>query len=246
MSSKYIEKAWCRKTVTAEEKLLLVALAELSDRDGAFITSMSELKAMMCASESLIDNLIGKLSVDQTLIGTNKRTSSYRSDGKIKGRLNFDSYLDPASTNHVSTNNATQDMPYHSQQNAPGNPSRISSFHRSQINPLNKSTSGKVINVLELSPNVIENWAELIMFKSGFANQTNVWSSFVERVRENPSQHLFSLDELTSRLHSHLHSEKNYKQNTKRSYAPQPLRRSALEELEEKISNFNFKDDDSE
>ncbi|MGF1740900.1 hypothetical protein L4C34_07440 [Vibrio profundum] len=239
MSSKYIEKAWCHKTVTMEEKLLLVTLAELADRDGAFITSMNELKTMMCGSESAIDNLISKLSLEQLLIGTNKRTPAYRSEGKIKGRLNFDTYVAPSDLqpNTVEQNRGQAQGLYQN--------NRVSSFHRSQVAPLNGTISGKSININELSPSVVEDWAEMVMFKSGFAGQTHVWASFIERLRETPTRQLFTLDELTSRLHSHLHSEKTYRQGGGRQQSaksPQ-VKRSAIDVLEEKISNFNFNDD---
>ncbi|SON48141.1 hypothetical protein [Vibrio tapetis] len=255
MSSKYLEKAWCYKTVSMEEKLLLVALAELSDRDGAFITSMTELKTMMCASERSLDNLISKLSVEQTLVGTNKSTPAYRSEGKVKGRLNFDTYVAP--NDHVApygqqhTGYSNQPPQQAQQQSAQQpqdtyrNTNRLSSFHRSQVAPINKSITGKSINIMELSPSVVEDWAEMIMFKSGFVGQTNVWAAFVERIKETPNRQLYTLDELTSRLHSHLHSEKTYRQPGARKQAsnkPQ-VKHSALDVLEEKISNFNFNDD---
>jgi len=254
MSSKYLEKAWCYQTVSMEEKLLLVALAELSDRDGAFITSMTELKAMMCASERSLDNLISKLSVEQTLVGTNKSTPAYRSEGKIKGRLNFDTYVTPsehtASYGQQNTGYSNQPQQQVQQPSAPQsqdtyrNTNRLSSFHRSQVAPINKSITGKSINIMELSPSVVEDWAEMIMFKSGFVGQTNVWASFVERVKETPNRQLYTLDELTSRLHSHLHSEKTYRQPSSRKQAAKPqVKHSALDVLEEKISNFNFNDD---
>ena len=240
MSSKYLEKAWSHKTVNLEDKLLLVALAELSDRDGAFITSMAQLREMMCASESMIDNLIAKLSMEQVIIGVNKASASYRSSGKINGRLNFDTYVEQGLPN----SQAGYAQP-HGNQDVYSNAKRVSSFHRSQVTPVNKTISGKAINILELSPNVIEPWAEAVMFKSGYGNQTQVWASFVERVRETPSKQLYSLDELRSRLHSHLHSEKSYKQGYNRSSArPQTVKRGAIDILEEKIANFNFKNDD--
>ncbi len=249
MSSKYLEKAWCYKTVSMEEKLLLVALAELSDRDGAFITSMTELKTMMCASERSIDNLISKLSVEQTLVGTNKSTTAYRSEGKIKGRLNFDTYVAPYEQQHADYSSQPQYQNQQSVQQQPQdtyrNTNRLSSFHRSQVAPINKSITGKSINIMELSPSVVEDWAEMIMFKSGFVGQTNVWASFVERVKETPNRQLYTLDELTSRLHSHLHSEKTYRQPSSRKQTPNKpqVKHSALDVLEEKISNFNFNDD---
>lgn len=245
MSSKFLEKAWSQKTVNLEDKLLLVALAELSDRDGAFITSMSQLKEMMCASESMIDNLIAKLSMEQLIIGVNKASASYRTSGKINGRLNFDTYVDHrAVEQNVPQGNTGYAQP-HANQDVYSNAKRVSSFHRSQVTPVNKTISGKAINILELSPNVIEPWAEAVMFKSGYGNQTQVWSSFIERIRETPSKQLYSLDELRSRLHSHLHSEKSYKQGYSRSASrPQAVKRGAIDILEEKIANFNFKSDD--
>lgn len=227
-----------------EEKLLLVALAELSDRDGSFITSMSELKDMMCASENTIDHLLGKLSIEQILIGVNKRTAAYRADGKIKGRLNFHTYLSQQEQNQNNTYNTN---PTH--QDVFNNAKRISNFNRSQISPLNNSTTGKTINVTQLSSNVVEEWAEVMMFRNGYAGQTNLWASFIDRLKENPNKQLYSFDEITSRLHSHLHSEKQYGQGrTTSQYKPvqQPFKRSSIEILEEKISNFNFKEDTEE
>ncbi|MBM7038569.1 hypothetical protein [Vibrio ulleungensis] len=242
MSSKYLEKVWSHKTVTMEEKLLLLALAELADRHGAFITSMQELSQMTSGSESALENLLSKLSLNHHIIGLNKRGNSYRDGGNIKGKLNVDTYVD-----HGASQQQANEQPAQFEQ-AFQKRSKMSSFHRSQVSPIQPSGNNKMINAKELSPNVIEDWAELIMFKSGFAGQTAVWASFIEKLRLTP-QALFNMDEMTSRLHSHLHSEKTPYQSTRKSsnyqkgqYQKAP-RRSAVDELEEKISNFKFNDE---
>ena len=68
MSSKFIERVWSHACVTMEEKLILLALAELSDRSGAVITTMAELQEMTNGSESTIDHVLGKLAVEQAII----------------------------------------------------------------------------------------------------------------------------------------------------------------------------------
>lgn len=247
MSSKYLEKVWSHKTVTMEEKLLLLALAELSDRHGAFITSMQELSQMTSGSESALENLLSKLSLNHLIIGLNKRGNSYRDGGNIKGKLNVDTYVDANSASAQPEQPNQSEQPARFEQ-AFQKRNKMSNFHRSQVSPIAPSGTNKMINAKELSPNVIEDWAEMIMFKSGFAGQTAVWASFIEKVRMTP-QALFSMDEMTSRLHSHLHSEKTPYQSSRKSsnyqkgnYQKAP-RRSAVDELEEKISNFKFSDE---
>ncbi len=257
MSSKFIEKAWIFKTVTMEEKLVLVALAELCDRNGAFITSMQELSQMTCGSSQLLDNTLSKLTMNHAIVGLSKRGAAYREGGAIKGRLNID-VSDAPNDGQVNNHNA-QSAPYASQQvhqqqvhqqqgfqqqaSQQQYAKKLSASHRSQISPLNRNSGGKLINVRELSPNVIEDWAQVIMFKSGFAEQTSVWASFIEKLGYS-SQALYSMDEITSRLHSHLHSEKsNHQASRSNPQYRKTVRRSAVDELEEKISNFNFNDD---
>ncbi|WP_150137220.1 hypothetical protein [Candidatus Enterovibrio altilux] len=241
MFSKYVKKTWYYKTVSMDEKLLLVALAELSDRNGVFITSISELKSMMCVSESTIDNLIGKLSIEQILIGTNKRTAAYRSDGKIKGKLNIDIDFTSQEANQNNKGYGNNQQPA---QNTSARTEQFSNSYRSQIKSLNTATLGKTINIHELSPTVIEDWANLIMFKNSYAGQTNVWASFIYRIQKNPNKMLYSQDELIRRLRSHLHFQRSLRQGLRSPDSKsQRVKRSTIDMLEEKIFNFNFKDD---
>ncbi len=227
MSSKYIERAWVKRTVSADEKLLLLALAELADREGAFYTSMSELKSMMCVSESMIDNLIGKLCFENTLVGLNKGSSTYRS-GKIQGKLNISS---PQEENHYVSEAYQQ-------------PRRVSQFQRAHMKSVQTEIQGKVINVRELSPNVVEAWAEGCMFRNGYSGQTNIWAAFIERIREKEADPLISQDVLISRLYAFLHQEKGLEQKVKGNYYSAPkVKRSALDDIETKISNLTFKDE---
>ena len=101
-----------------------------------------------------------------------------------------------------------------------------------------------MINLAELSPNVIESWAEVIMFRTGFANQTNVWASFVEKVQAI-GQPLMSQDDLNSRLHAHLHTEKSYGQGKGFSNKkPAAAKMSPNQAFKKKMANFNFDFDD--
>ncbi len=258
MSSKYLEKVWSHKTVTMEEKVVLLALAELSDRDGAFITSMSELSQMTSGSESAVENVLSKLSLNHLVIGLNKRGNAYRDGGNVKGKLNLDTYVDgyQQSAQYPTGAQSQQGYAANPASEAPASEqpakfeqafqkrNKMSNFHRSQVSPVKPSGSNKMINARELSPNVIEDWAELLMFKSGFAGQTTVWASFIEKLRLS-SQALYTMDEMTSRLHSHLHSEKTpyAAGGSKKPQYQKAPRRSAVDELEEKISNFKFNDE---
>lgn len=229
MSSKYLEKAWCHSCVTMEEKLVLVALAELADRDGAVITTTRELMAMTSSSESGIVNIVGKLSINQDITGLNRRSSF--NDGYIKCKLN----IDPSPINNAN---------YEASHEHNSGINKIPKFHRSQTRPLNSNRgSGKVINITQLSPSIVEDWAEVIMFKAGFSGQSSAWASFVEKVKTS-SNSIISLEELTSQLHAHLCNEKNYKLRSASTTKPntKPVKLSPHQEYAQKLSNLNFDD----
>ncbi len=224
MSSKFIERAWSHSCVTMEEKLVLLALAELSDRSGAVITTMAELQAMTNGSESNIDHILGKLAIEQAIISLNKTQT--RKQGSIKCKINV-------GNQHSLPVYATSEPI-----------AKVPQFHKTQVKPLQKSEStGKTINIIELSPNIIESWAEVIMFRSGFASQTNVWASFVEKVKDL-GQPLMSQDDINSRLHAHLHSEKSYGQNKGFKNKQNTSKMSPNQAFKKKMANFNFDFDD--
>ena len=225
MSSKFIERVWSHACVTMEEKLILLALAELSDRSGAVITTMAELQEMTNGSESTIDHVLGKLAVEQAIISLSKTYT--RKQGNIKCKINV-------GNQHSIPVYATSEPI-----------AKVPQFHKTQVKPLNPSASnGKMINLAELSPNVIESWAEVIMFRTGFANQTNIWASFVEKVQAI-GQSLMSQDDLNSRLHAHLHTEKSYGQGKGFSNKkPAATKMSPNQAFKKKMANFNFDFDD--
>ncbi|MDN3612052.1 hypothetical protein ACODM8_17660 [Vibrio ostreicida] len=223
MSSKFIERAWSHSCVTMEEKLVLLALAELADRSGAVITTMGELRDMTNGSESTIEHILGKLAIEQTLISLNKTQT--RKQGNIKCKLNV-------GTQHAIPVYATQSEPI----------DRVPQFHKTQVKPL-KAATGKMINVVELSANIIEPWAEVIMFRTGFAGQTSIWAKFVEKVQAI-GQPLLSQDDLNSRLHAHLHSEKSYGNNKGLSTHKTASKMSPNQAFKNKMAKFNFDFDD--
>ncbi|WP_373433516.1 hypothetical protein ACEO96_14930 [Vibrio anguillarum] len=229
MSSKYIEKAWSHQCVTMDEKLVLVALAELADRNGAVITKMSELISMTSGSESALVNVIGKLAINQDIIGLNRRAA--RDEGHLQCRLNIGVSYDVPQVSEATT--------------PPGSRgSKLPPYHNSQVKPLNShNSSGKTINVSELSHSVIEEWAEIVMFRTGFAGQTSAWAGFVDKLKTS-SQQLLDLNEVTTRLHSHLVNEKNYRQKSSFSGKSnaKKVRLSPHQEFKKKMSNFNFDD----
>lgn len=224
MSSKFIERAWSHSCVTMEEKLVLLALAELSDRSGAVITTMDELQAMTNGSESSIDHVLGKLALEQAIISLSKAQT--RKQGSIKCKINV-------GNQHSIPVYATSEPI-----------AKVPQFHKTQVKPLQGSDSGtKTINIMDLSPKVIEAWAEVIMFRSGFANQTSVWASFVDKLKAL-GQPLMSQDDINSRLHAHLHSEKSYGQNKGFKNKPNTSKMSPNQAFKKKMANFNFDFDD--
>ncbi|GLT17486.1 hypothetical protein GCM10007938_12630 [Vibrio zhanjiangensis] len=224
MSSKFIERAWSHPCVTMEEKLVLLALAELSDRSGAVITTMDELQSMTNGSESSIDHVLGKLAIEQAIISLSKTHT--RKQGNIKCKINV------GNQHSIPVYAASEPI------------AKVPQFHKTQVKPLQKpDPTIKTINIMDLSPNVIEAWAEVIMFRSGFANQTSVWASFVDKVKAL-GQPLMNQDDLNSRLHAHLHSEKSYGQNKGFKKSVNASKMSPNQAFKKKMANFNFDFDD--
>ncbi|NUW70376.1 hypothetical protein [Vibrio coralliilyticus] len=222
MSSKFIERAWSHKCVTAEEKLVLVALAELSDRTGTIAVSVREILDMTGVSESCLKHVLQRLSYEQAIV--KPRHSNSMQDGKVTCRLNIGENNTYAEVSDKVGNDKTP---------------KLSPFQGQQAKPL-QSNNVKVINIKELSVAFVADWAEMILFKRGMISQTHLWATFVEKLQTSKSS-LLSLDELTARFHAHLSYEKN-KNDSFSSKRKEQL--SPGQELRERLQNFDINFDD--
>lgn len=240
MSSKYLARAWDYPCVTCEEKLVLLALAECADQSGAVLSTLSELRAMTSMSDSLLDNVIGKLSVNGALKGLNKRTALQEGHVKCKLHLTQDNML---RVEQYATINPQGNQP------VAQNLKTVSRFNQSQIAPLNRQPSKtKTINLRELSPAAIEDWAETVMFKMGYGGQTPVWASYIENLHNAQLAPLQDLDELLRRLHSHLVNEKSNTGSSRggrgnNTNYQKAVKLSPAEEFRRKMARFRADDE---
>ncbi|WP_375751751.1 hypothetical protein [Vibrio sp. HN007] len=236
MSSRFLELAWKYKTVTAEEKLLLVALSDLADRKGNFSTTYSELSQMMSASNSLINNCFQKL----TQKGGPLRIQTLHGEGNISGQLLTERGISNEGISREEQQNLTTMTNYYNASHQPAAPKPSKAkLNRSQFayqKPLKANKNEKMINIIEITPNEIPSWAETTMYTNGVRGQTEIWKSFVEDVH-NTGEQLFPQSMLNDRLTQKIFHFKN--DAFKPSRASQPVvKQSSRDEYEEKLKNL--------
>ena len=84
----------------------------------------------------------------------------------------------------------------------------------------------------------VPDWAEAIMFQKGVLGRKEIWDSLVVDVHQS-GERLFSLKQLTNRLHQKIDYFKDLTfKSSKSSGSQRTVRQSALSEFEEKASNY--------
>ncbi|MDG3084617.1 hypothetical protein P7F88_00305 [Vibrio hannami] len=236
MSSRFLELAWNYKTVTAEEKLLLVALADLADRKGHFSTTYTELSQMMSVSNSLIANCLQK----QTQRGGTINIQTSHSEGTISGQLLLERLNTREDISREEQQNLATMTNYYSGSNQQAAPKQSKArLNRSQFayqKPLRANKNEKMINIIEITPNEIPSWAETTMYTNGVRGQTEIWKSFVEDV-QNTGEQLFPQSMLNDRLTQKIFHFKNDAFKTSRTSQPM-VKQSSRDEYEEKLKNL--------
>jgi hypothetical protein len=244
MSSKLTQLAWNYTTHNIEDKLLLLALAELADNKGNFIASFAELGALTSISDSVLRARLQHFKrSDLGLITLNRNESTH---DQLCGVLHLEPRVTPVkqAESQLDLINLARQQHERLSQNKPQSNAKLNRNQRAQISPLDNKANEKQFSVLQIHMQEIPDWAEGIMFKQGVHNRKEIWDSLVVDVHAT-GEKVFSLSQLTSRLYQKIHYFKDLAFSRVSSQASNPpVKQSALSVFEEKVMNYLSEDDD--
>ncbi len=243
MSSHLTQLAWKYGPVKTEDKLLLLALAEIADNKGNFFTSVEELRQLTGMAEGVISTILRHfISPSVSLIQLHPNQS--KSNPNFGGMLCLEAQSVDASNEReqVDLLAQVQQQQERLQANKQNSKGKLNRMQRSQVSPLGSSSQRKQYNVIEIHIEEIHEWAEGIMFQKGVRNPQEVWNSLVEDVHGS-GEKIFALDKLINRLHQKIdyYKDLSFKDRSNRE---KPVRQSALSTFEEKAANYMARFDD--
>ncbi|KGY10874.1 hypothetical protein NM22_18435 [Vibrio tubiashii] len=246
MSAKYTHLAWSYRTLKYEDKLVLLALAEIADRNGNFESSINELVGMTSMSSGILRTVLRHFySSGEVYFSKLPPRETERNGDTFVGALKLS--VQESNTVPVVEMNLLEmahEQNERIQQNKNNNKGKLNRSQRSQIKPLNTSSKDKQYNVLQIHMEEIPDWAEGLMFKKGVCGRQDIWNSFVEDVH-NTGEKIFSQTQLTNRLHQKIDYFKDESFKVLKSNAKAPVtRQSALSAFEDKFQSYL--DDDEE
>ncbi len=159
MSSKLTHLAWSYKAAKAEDKLLLLALAEIADRKGNFETSIAELSEMTGLSDGIIKTSIRHFnSAPISLIKFPPREYN-RNAETFLGSLHLDNpNVNSLPVREMNLMELAKEQNERLNQNKKTNKGKLNRSQRSQIAPLNRSGEEKQYNVLQIHMEEIPDW----------------------------------------------------------------------------------------
>lgn len=244
MSSKLTHLAWNTTTDKIEDKLLLLALAELADNKGNFVASLTELAAMTGLSDSVIRTRLHYFKRPAHELVSLNRTES--TSAQFSGVLQLEPRVTSAkqAESQLDLINLARQQHERLNQNKPQTSAKLNRNQRAQISPLDSKAKEKQYSVLQIHMQEIPEWAEGIMFKQGVHNRKEIWDSLVVDVHAT-GEKVFSLSQLTSRLYQKIHYFKDLAFSRVSSQVSNPpVKQSALSVFEEKVMNYLSEDDD--
>ena len=247
MSTKLTQLVWNYKTTKAEDKLLLLALAEVADNKGNFRTSLVELVTMTGLPEGVVRTLLQHFKSPTAALVAFHRSENNDSSGHFSGVLQLEKKAEASkdATNQLDLMNLARQQNERLNQNKSHNRAKLNRNQRSQITPLDRNANEKQYSVLQIHMEEIPDWAEGIMFKQGVHNRKEIWDAFVVDVHAT-EERVFSLSQLTNRLYQKIHYFKDLSFNRVNSAkaSNQPVKQSAISVFEEKVMNYLSEDDD--
>ena len=244
MSSHLTQLAWKYGPVKVEDKLLLLALAEIADNKGNFQTSVEELHQLTGMAQGVISTVLRHfISSNVSLIQLNPNQS--KSNPVFSGVLCLEgqSYISESEREQIDLLAQVQQQQERLNANKQNSKGKLNRMQRAQVSPLNSSSSRKQYNVIEIHMEEIHEWAEGIMFQKGVRNTQEVWNSLVEDVHAS-GEKIFELDKLINRLHQKIDYFKDLSFRDRSSGKAKPVRQSALSSFEEKAANYMARFDD--
>lgn len=249
MSSKLTHLVWGYKTIKVEDKLLLLALAELADRNGNFQTSITELRELTGMSDGVISTTLHHfMSAQVKLVRLNRRDQNsdcFSASLHIENSVANTTAHSQSAFNELDLLAQVQEQNERLQQNKQNNRGKLNRSQRAQIAPLHRPTNEKQYNVLEIHMEEIPNWAEGVMFKAGVQGRKDIWDSFVVDVHKT-GEKIFTQTLLTNRLHQKIAYFKQQSfSNSQDSAHNRPVKQSALSDFEERYRDY-LSDDDND
>ncbi|EFP96336.1 hypothetical protein [Vibrio caribbeanicus] len=239
MSSSLSSIAWAFKATKPEDKLLILALAEIADNKGNFETSIEELHQLTGLDSGIISSVLRHfLSPMVALINLTPRED--KSKELFCGKLMLQQQTSHSLNDIEQINLLAQVQEQHNriESNKRNNRGKLNRAQRAQVAPLDPSAQQKQYNVLEIHMEQVPDWAEAIMFQKGVLGRKEIWDSLVVDVHQS-GERLFSLKQLTNRLHQKIDYFKDLSfKSSKSSGSQRTVRQSALSEFEEKASNY--------
>ncbi|PMJ91305.1 hypothetical protein [Vibrio sp. 10N.261.55.A7] len=247
MSSQFTHLAWSFKAIKHEDKLVLLALADMADNKGNFSTSIDELSEMTSMGGGILRTVLRHFySSGHIHFSRLPPREQERNAETFLGKLCLDNQV--TNTIPVVEMNLMEmalEQNERLQQNKKNNKGKLNRSQRSQIKPLHVSKDEKQYNVLEIYTEKIHDWAEGVMFKKGVHGRKDIWDSFVADVHET-GEKIFSQTQLINRLHQKIDSAKDesFGRLRKDSAQNRPTRQSALSAFEEKFQDYLHDDDE--
>ncbi len=248
MSAKYTHLAWNYRALKYENKLVMLALAEISDRKGHFESSINELTDMTGMSSGVLKTVLRHFysSGEVNFSKLPSREMERDADTFIGTLMLADQEMKTIPVVEMNLFEMAQEQNERIQQNKNKNKGKLNRSQRAQIQPLNKSANEKQYNVLQIHMEEIPDWAEGLMFKKGVLGRKDIWDSFVEDIH-NTGEKVFSQTQLTNRLHQKIDSFKEMSFKALKGHSNSaPTRQSALSAFEDKFQGYLNDDEDDE
>ncbi|TFH92166.1 hypothetical protein [Vibrio ouci] len=230
MSSKIIEQVWSVKLSNAQDKLLLVALADLSNRKGSFDTSYDELAMMTSLSNENIYESLHRLYSQHQLL----RTRITNNSNIVSGSLTL-------STNKELTRDLQEEARLQAQKlgnNSHPSNAKLARSQRKQIAPLSISDKEKNIHIYEIYTESVPEWAEGLMHKHAVLGRQDIWESFVKDIYSTGEKN-FTIGHLVKRLTQKIYDFKDLSfPKHQKLQRQEVLKQDSVSEFEEKFSNY--------
>lgn len=245
MSSKLTHLVWNYRTDKVEDKLMLLALAELSDRKGAFETSVAELAELTSMSSGMVKTVLSHFANSRIKLVKLPPREPQRDNELFSGLLTIDGpQARTLPVVEMDLMEMAREQNERLNQNKKNNHGKLNRSQRSQITPLNRSREEKQYNVLEIYMEKIPDWAEGLMFKKGVHGRQDIWDAFVVDVH-GTGENIFSQTQLINRLHQKIDYFKGQSFSNLEQNAPfRPAKQSALSAFEEKYQDYLYDEHD--
>lgn len=230
MSSIFIEKAWNVRITSAQDKLLLIALADISDRQGHFNTSYEELSLMTSLSYDTIFASLNSLYSTYQILQTRRTDDTNIVCGSLS--------LTEKTQSFINLQQEAKQQNLRLQQNRQHSNAKLSRSQKKQIAPMNISDKEKNVHIFEVNLENIPSWAEGLMHKHAVLGRQDIWQSFVEEVWATGEKN-FTIGHLIKRLSQKIHNFKDLGfSKYQKPLKQEVLKQDSVSEFEEKFSNY--------